>query len=1634
MANFFSLNDGTITDPTIYGYSLANAEVTNNTTVTTIPNYLYSTNYISDTTPLTALAINLSSRVATPTGTLGLTIQRTADLSQFIDDSSNKYIITSNGTPGTPYNVLFTPFSPNGWSAYFDVAANYISINSNAALDVGMGGSFTIEAWIYVKSSGATQSNIFQLGSHIGGIHFLEFGVANSTVFGQVYNGGSGYYGGASLASTLQLNTWTHVAYCWNGTTAYISVGGNVSTGVALVSGNMISGYTAYIGAYYTTTNANAFNGYISNLRVVKGSALYTSTYTPPNSPLTNITGTSLLLFNGKNGFNDKSNNNFSLTINGSTAIRDFGPFVTPVTINDTTYGASGYFNGLTYLTIPYNSNLALSTNNFTIEAWIYIIPNGQANNIIYTSNGFNFAVNSDRLTFYNGSSWVNGSTTRIVINSWYHVAVVREGTGTNQCKLYIDGNLELAFTNSYNHNGTNPTYITHPVDYRLNGYISNLRLVNGTALYTSNFTPSSSRLTNINNTALLLNTNNIGVRASATETYAISSFTSYDSSNSFLQSTPQGWQILKLTNPFLSNNLDVINYSLNTSSANQLSLLGTSTVVDATNTNTFAGGTSTPTIVSNSPSFIPENSLSFNGTSDSYIFSSNYTLTFGTNDFTIECWIYMTSVAGSSRVIFSTKPGVGTGAGNVFCVYLTGNNNTIQIYCGSTLFGNGTSVTLNTWHHVALTRYKGIAKLYLDGNLSTAGGSLANNFDTSIFSIGSNTLGTTEFYSGLISNFRIINGVALYTGSSLTPPSSPLKYVYGTVCLLKCVNNHNKALLKNNVLVPTSTDNIHIGGALKGLTIEPRTITATTSTFNNLYIHNKGTLNFPLTSSNTLTINGSNGLQITGDGTLNVGTSSSVIPLSTTHTIILNNTQLDVNNGGTLNTYGYPRLFTTNLVNDAAVGSNTFTTTDQISSIWNVGDSIAFKPNLTNKTNFDVLTLSSFNSGNIFTTTANSSYLHLSSYPTVAGVYNLSKNVIIRGSSTSNRGTVRTLSAAKTNINYTQFSNFGINTTNKTGLILGNTINGSNILSGNSFIGDTTYTNDTILFYNCYNNTIINNILYKPINGLNINIINNISNSNINDNFILNSSGNGLQVLSSSGTISLSNNNTVGSVGYGTILANSNLSGTFGAGIGYNSGNGMLLSSSTFKSSIFQGGSINSGKDGIYIDTSTINLSSLQFQNIIANNNSGVGFRLSGTSTTYTNPIYLNINGLTASNNSKEGVNIDASTLYLSGISLQNVIANNNISIGIKLSGTNNYINNINLNINALTASNNTNEGVSINSGVLKLSSISINNIVTNNNSSVGFKVSGNSLNYLNPITLNVNGLTASTNNTYGIEAYNIKGNLSSLTINNNLSGGVRTSIGNGSVTFDGLSSTTSETCLNILSAYNYYDTTIKNSYLSSNNICLILDSTRFGKFSIENSILSSTTPIQLNTTRNLLEGSYLFNNNYMGNISFVDLTKYQGNVYKNTGFAFMNHNKLSGNHFSYIPGGTKARDTVVYDPTTTDNVSERLTPITFNTKLRSSSKFVAINSGDLTNIRVNVLVVSGYNGNPPRLILKRNPSAGVYSDMVLNSYNMSLGYDQFFELVGASPYVIDNSILEFYVDCDGTSGYVCIDTWYAN
>jgi len=427
----------------------------------------------------------------------------------FTDSSTNGFTVTENGSV---VQGVFSPYGDN-WSNYFDGSGDYITTPATSDFNYGTG-DYCLEGWLYV-SSDATLYSYWMAPISTGGDGNLETDAVSiyiadanfgSSVAGEVAvivcSNAFRLYGGTDIRGQ-----WTHVAVTRESGTTRLFVNGQV-TDSSTVSYNITN--PTDVGAYLGRTQGQSsyFKGYISNVRAVKGSAVYTSAFTPSTAPFTAISGTSLLTCQS-NRFVDESTNNHTVTVNGDPQVTRFSPFESNKPYDITTDGGSGYFNTNNYLT---TSNVAFGTSNFTIEAWVYFDDASATQNpiIVLGTDGYNdwqLDTASSKIRFQHTSGNFSGATT-LQDNTWYHVAVVREGTGTNQIKIYLNGEVDATSTVSENFDGTGGIRVgvNRGSSYYLDGYLSDTRVVNGTAVYTSAFTPPTSPLTAITNTALLLN------------------------------------------------------------------------------------------------------------------------------------------------------------------------------------------------------------------------------------------------------------------------------------------------------------------------------------------------------------------------------------------------------------------------------------------------------------------------------------------------------------------------------------------------------------------------------------------------------------------------------------------------------------------------------------------------------------------------------------------------------------------------------------------------------------------------------------------------------------------------------------------------------------------------------------------------------------------------------------------------------------------------------------------------------------------------------------------------------------------------------------------------------------------------
>ena len=231
----------------------------------------------------------------------------------YIEEVFSTFLYTGNGGMQTIANGIELGQAYGG-SVYFG-SGNYISAASNAAFEMG-GGDFTVEAWVYPNASYTTYNYILGIAATNG----LVFYVTGGNLVVRSFNGSD-----LLSSSTIPaLNAWTHVAATRSGTTLRIFVNG-VQTASTTNSTSFNVG-VANIGN--DGTNAAPWLGSISNFRLVKGTAVYTSNFTPSTIPLTAISGTSLLTCRTPNTILDYSSNSFTITTTGSpTPQNGGGPF-----------------------------------------------------------------------------------------------------------------------------------------------------------------------------------------------------------------------------------------------------------------------------------------------------------------------------------------------------------------------------------------------------------------------------------------------------------------------------------------------------------------------------------------------------------------------------------------------------------------------------------------------------------------------------------------------------------------------------------------------------------------------------------------------------------------------------------------------------------------------------------------------------------------------------------------------------------------------------------------------------------------------------------------------------------------------------------------------------------------------------------------------------------------------------------------------------------------------------------------------------------------------------------------------------------------------------------------------------------
>jgi len=268
-------------------------------------------------------------------------VQAGGSAANYVEDVFSTYLYTGNGTSQTINNGirLGTGYvNGSGTSALFSPTSNYLSSpGSNSAYYINGAGNFTIEFFVYY--------NALPSGNNNQGATWYaqDSGTAVDSPFNLVQRGNIWYlyastnsgvwdiFSNQTIATTsLTTGVWYHVALVRNGSTFTLYIDGT-ARGTATSSGNIrnTSSLNLYLfGSWQQPSQSNGLNGYVSSYRIVKGTAVYTSNFTPPSAPLTAISNTSLLICRETNAFTDYSGNSISITNNGGATQSAIGPVI----------------------------------------------------------------------------------------------------------------------------------------------------------------------------------------------------------------------------------------------------------------------------------------------------------------------------------------------------------------------------------------------------------------------------------------------------------------------------------------------------------------------------------------------------------------------------------------------------------------------------------------------------------------------------------------------------------------------------------------------------------------------------------------------------------------------------------------------------------------------------------------------------------------------------------------------------------------------------------------------------------------------------------------------------------------------------------------------------------------------------------------------------------------------------------------------------------------------------------------------------------------------------------------------------------------------------------------------------------
>jgi len=208
-------------------------------------------------------------------------------------------------------------------SVSFD-GTSFLSLTDSSSFDLGLSNQpFTIECWTKFSTNSDGMVGLLRGGGFGGwqgttGHQYTAFSYPNNLIFWQSWTGG-GRLDLSTGNNVVTTNTWYHIAFCYDGSTMRTFINGTQQASASTSFGKPSNSSITRIGRSAANDPTSATT--VSNLRVVKGTALYTSNFSVPTSPLTNVTNTILLCCQSRNSATEAAVKPSGVTISTSGTV-----------------------------------------------------------------------------------------------------------------------------------------------------------------------------------------------------------------------------------------------------------------------------------------------------------------------------------------------------------------------------------------------------------------------------------------------------------------------------------------------------------------------------------------------------------------------------------------------------------------------------------------------------------------------------------------------------------------------------------------------------------------------------------------------------------------------------------------------------------------------------------------------------------------------------------------------------------------------------------------------------------------------------------------------------------------------------------------------------------------------------------------------------------------------------------------------------------------------------------------------------------------------------------------------------------------------------------------------------------------